>query len=94
MYYTTSGAYRKTKMIIDYSNVLLTIIIGLIFIAIVFLRSRAGLLFSLEFLLGAVVNGLTATKSFLDNRAVSGAVLSVVTIGLLIASAFAFKVML
>ena len=52
MYYTTSGAYRKSKMVIDYVNIALTFAIGIIFILILFLRSRSGVLFSVEFLLG------------------------------------------
>ena len=28
MYYTTSGAYRKSKMLIDYANIALTFAIG------------------------------------------------------------------
>ena len=46
MYYTTSGSYKKTKMIIDYTNIVLTIAATVIFIIIMFLRSRSGVLFS------------------------------------------------
>ena len=63
MYYTTSGAYRKTKMLIDYANIALTFVIGIVFIIILFLRSGSGVLFSVEFLLGAMVNGLTAVQN-------------------------------
>ena len=51
MYYTTSGSYKKTKMIIDYTNIVLTIAATVIFIIIMFLRSRSGVLFPIEFLL-------------------------------------------
>ena len=34
MYYTTSGAYRKSKMLIDYANIALTFAIGVVFIII------------------------------------------------------------
>ncbi len=37
MYYTTSGAYRKSKMLIDYANIALTFAIGVVFIIILFL---------------------------------------------------------
>ena len=50
MYYTTSGSYKKTKMIIDYTNIVLTIAATVIFIIIMFLRSRSGVLFPIEFL--------------------------------------------
>ena len=35
MYYTTSGSYKKTKMIIDYTNIVLTIAATVIFIIII-----------------------------------------------------------
>ena len=40
MYYTTSGSYKKTKMIIDYTNIVLTVAATVIFIIVLFLRSR------------------------------------------------------
>ena len=46
MYYTTSGAYRKSKMLIDYANIALTFAIGVVFIIILFLRSGSGILFA------------------------------------------------
>ena len=73
MYYTTSGSYKKTKMIIDYTNIVLTIAATVIFIIIMFLRSRSGVLFPIEFLLGTVVNTLTAVKHFINgNKCYSG----------------------
>ena len=45
MYYTTSGSYKKTKMIIDYTNIVLTVAATVIFIIVLFLRSRRGILF-------------------------------------------------
>ena len=68
MYYTTSGAYRKTKMIIDYINIAFTFAIGIVFIIILFLRSGSGILFPIEFLMGAVVNGTTAAKNYMSDR--------------------------
>lgn len=49
MYYTTSGSYKKTKMIIDYTNIVLTVAATVIFIIVLFLRSRSGILFPIEF---------------------------------------------
>ena len=45
MYYTTSGAYRKSKMLIDYATIALTAVIVILFILILFLRSNSGILF-------------------------------------------------
>ena len=75
MYYTTSGAYRKSKMLIDYVNIALTFAIGV------------------EFMLGALVNGLTAAKNFMSDRTVSGVILTVVTLGLLLMAVIAWRVM-
>ena len=44
MYYTTSGAYRKSKMIIDYANIALTVCVGVMFILILFFRSSSGII--------------------------------------------------
>ena len=93
MYYTTSGAYRKSKMLIDYANIALTFAIGVVFIIILFLRSGSGILFAVEFMLGALVNGLTAAKNFMSDRTVSGVILTVVTLGLLLMAVIAWRVM-
>ena len=68
MYYTTNGAYRKSKMVIDYINIGLTAVIGVLFVIILFLRSRSGILFPIEFFAGAVMNGLEAIKNFINKK--------------------------
>ena len=94
MYYTTSGAYRKTKMLIDYANIALTFVIGIVFIIILFLRSGRGVLFSVEFLLGAMVNGLTAVKNYMSDRIVSGVILTVVTMVLILMAVISWRVIM
>ena len=94
MYYTTSGAYRKTKMLIDYANIALTFVIGIVFIIILFLRSGSGVLFSVEFLLGAMVNGLTAVKNYMSDRTVSGVILPVVTMVLILMAVISWRVIM
>ena len=94
MYYTTSGAYRKTKMLIDYANIALTFLIGIVFIIILFLRSGSGVLFSVEFLLGAMVNGLTAVKNYMSDRTVSGVILTVVTMVLILMAVISWRVIM
>ena len=39
MYYTTSGAYRKSKMLIDYANIALTFAIGIVFIICLYIKT-------------------------------------------------------
>ena len=94
MYYTTSGSYKKTKMIIDYANIVLTIAATVIFIIIMFLRSRSGVLFPIEFLLGTVVNTLTAVKHFINGNKVSGVIVAVVAVLLGIMTVFTALVVL
>ena len=88
MYYTTSGSYKKTKMIIDYTNIVLTIAATVIFIIIMFLRSRSGGLFPIEFLLGTVVNTLTAFNNFINGNKVSVVIVAVVAVLLGIINVF------
>lgn len=94
MYYTTSGAYRKTKMFMDYANIVISLAIGIIFILILFLRSRSGILFPIEFLLGALTNGFTATKNFMDKKRVSGTILAIVTIVLLFMAIVSWRIVI
>jgi hypothetical protein len=90
MYYTTSGAYRKSKMIIDYVNIAMTVVIFVMFIIILFLRSKSGILFPLIFLAGAVLNGLSAAKNFMNKKRLGGFVLLAATLVLLLMSAATF----
>lgn len=68
MYYTTSGAYRKSKMLIDYATIALTAVIMILFILILFLRSNSGILFPIVFLAGALINGLSGIKAFMNKK--------------------------
>jgi hypothetical protein len=86
MYYTTNGAYRKSKMVIDYINIGLTAVIGVLFVIILFLRSRSGILFPIEFFAGAVMNGLTAIKNFMNKKRIAGIFLIIVTVILMLMS--------
>ena len=80
MYYTTSGSYKKTKMIIDYTNIVLTVAATVIFIIVLFLRSKSGILIPIEFLLGTIVNALTSVKHFINGNKVSGLIVAVVAV--------------
>ncbi len=79
MFYTTSGSHKKAKMIIDYSNIVLTVCVAALFIIILFMRSKSGVAFPLIFAAGATVNFLTGIKKFMDRAMVSGIILMVVT---------------
>ena len=86
MYYTTSGAYRKSKMLIDYATIALTAVIMILFILILFLRSNSGILFPIVFLAGALINGLSGIKAF-NKKRLSGVFLIIAAVILLIVSA-------
>lgn len=92
MYYTTSGSYRKTRIIIDYANILLTVVIGFMFVLILFLRSRSGILFPMIFMAGGLVNALNSIKSLMGKRRISGAVLAAVAAALFIMAALCWNV--
>lgn len=84
MYYTTSGAYRKTKMVLDYVNIVLTVCICILFLLILMFRSRSGYLFSAIFFAGALLNGNTAAKRLMDRQKASGIFMLLVTAVLLV----------
>jgi hypothetical protein len=92
MYYTTSGTFKKTKMVIDYANIILSAVIVLMFIAILFLRSASGKLFPSIFLVGALLNGLTCVKSFILKKKTKAILEIIITVLLLIAALFCWKV--
>ena len=90
MYYTTSGAYRKSKMIIDYANIALTVCVGVMFILILFFRSSSGMIF----LAGCLVNALTSAKRFMEKNKVAGVILAITAVVLLVLSAMCFAAVL
>ena len=51
---------------------------------VLFLRSRSGILFPIEFLLGTIVNALTSVKHFINGNKVSGLIVAVVAVMLAI----------
>lgn len=71
---------KRQKMIIDYTNIVLTVAATVIFIIVLFLRSKSGILFPIEFLLGTIVNALTSVKHFINGNKVSGLIVAVVAV--------------
>jgi hypothetical protein len=66
MYYTTTGSYRRAKMIIDYVNIVLCVFVAVMAVMILFLRSDAGILFPITFAAGGTVNLLFGIKKLLN----------------------------
>jgi hypothetical protein len=77
MYYTTTGSYRRAKMIIDYANIVLCVAVAVMAVMILFLRSNSGILFTIEFATGGMVNLLSAVKKLLNGSKGSSVVLFV-----------------
>jgi hypothetical protein len=77
-------------MVIDYTNVVLTVLIGIMFILILFLRSKSGKLFPAIFVAGALMNGLTCAKCFMTKRKLAGGVIAVVALVLLVMAVFSW----
>ncbi len=74
-------------MIIDYVNIALTGVIGVLFVLIMFLRSDSGVIFPLIFFAGGTVNFLHCLKRFMDRRRLAGAILAAAALILYIMSA-------
>lgn len=92
MYYTSNVAYKKTKMIIDLINIAMAAVIVILFAGIIFWHSMSSRLFPAIFVSGAIVNLLTAVKSFLNWNKKTGIVLGIVAIVLLIFAAISWTV--
>ncbi len=78
---------REDKMLIDYATIALTAVIMILFILILFLRSNSGILFPIVFLAGALINGLSGIKAFMNKKRLSGVFLIIAAVILLIVSA-------
>lgn len=80
MFTVSSGAYRKTKIVIDWLNIIIGVAVLIIATAIFILPGKCDILLPVEFFLGAVANGLNATKNYLKYEAKKGHVLVLCTI--------------
>lgn len=83
MYYTTSGAYRKTKAFIDYANVFMTLCIVVLFVLILVWADMRYILFPGVFFAGALVNAGCGIKRMLDGQK-PGAIVRFVTMFVLV----------
>ena len=75
MYYTTTGAYRRAKMIIDYVNIVMCAAVAVMAVVILFLRSNSGIRFPAIFATGGTVNLLSGIKKILNRNMMPGWVL-------------------
>jgi hypothetical protein len=67
-------------MIIDYANIVLCVAVAVMAVMILFLRSNSGILFTIEFAAGGMVNLLSAVKKLLNGSKGSSIVLFVAAV--------------
>lgn len=75
MFVASNGAYRRTKIVIDWINICIGVAVVLMAIAILITGGRANFLLPLVFFAGAGINGLHAAKKFFKFERKSGALL-------------------
>ncbi len=92
MYYTTTGSYRRAKMIIDYANIVLCVFVAVMAVMILFMRSNSGILFPVTFAAGGTVNLLSGIKKLLNQSRKSAIVLFVAAAVIYVLAALCFGV--
>ncbi len=80
MFVASNGAYRRTKIVIDWINIIIGVAVVFMAIAIIVTGGRANFLLPLVFFAGAGINGLHAAKRFFKFERKSGAVLVFVSV--------------
>lgn len=80
MFVASNGAYRRTKIVIDWINICIGVAVVLMAIAIFVTGGRANFLLPLVFFAGAGINGLHAAKRFFKFERKSGVVLVLITV--------------
>lgn len=94
MYYTSNVSYKKTKMLIDFFNIGMAVVIAVLFIsAIVFAGIRLQLI-TVIFIAGALVNALSALKAFLSWNHKSGIILLIFTVLISIMAAVCWNIVM
>jgi len=93
-YYTSKGAYRKSKTIIDLLNLIMAAVIVVLFVFIIFWKNMRGILFPTIFVSGAIVNAINAAKNFINSKKKDGIILTGIAIFLLIFAILCWSVTL
>lgn len=78
-----NGSYRKTRIIIDWMNILIGVAVVIMAIAIYIIPGERDFLFPVVFMLGTVMEGLGAAKSFLRYETIAGYVQVILALALL-----------
>jgi len=93
-YYTSKGAFRKSKTTIDVLLLMMTVVVVALFVTILLWKNMRGVLFPTIFVSGAIVNALNAIKNFINSKKKTGFVLTGIAILLVIFATLCWSVAL
>ena len=93
MFTASNGAYRRTKFVIDWINIIIGVAVVIMATVIFIVPGKQDFLLPLVFLAGAGINGLHAAKNFLRFERKLGFLLSLGSIGLLAIAYCAAKIL-
>lgn len=93
MFTASNGAYRRTKIVIDWINIILGVAVVLIATVIFAMPGNQDFLLPVVFFFGAGINGLHAAKNYLKFERKSGLILTLLTIVLLAISVASAKIL-
>ena len=94
MYYTSNVSYKKTKMLIDITNIVMAAVIVILLIAAILLTGIRLQLITFIFIAGAFVNALSSLKAFLSWQHKSGIILLVFTVLITILAAVCWNIVM
>lgn len=93
MFTASNGAYRRTKFVIDWINIIIGVAVVIMATVIFILPGNQDYLLPLVFLAGAGINGLHAAKNFFRFERKIGVMLSLTAIVLLALAYCAAKIL-
>lgn len=83
MFTASNGAYRRTKIVIDWINIILGVAVVIMVTVIFIVPGNQDFLLPLVFFSGAGINGLHAAKKFFKFERKSGIILTLLSMVLL-----------
>ena len=83
MFTASNGAYRRTKIVIDWINIILGVAVVIMATVIFIVPGNQDFLLPLVFFFGAGINGLHAAKNFFKFERKSGIILTLMSMLLL-----------
>ncbi len=83
MFTGSNGAYRRTKIVIDWINIFLCVAVVIMATVVFCVPADTDFLLPVVFGLGAVMNGLHAAKNYMRFESKRGHILVLVTLALI-----------